>query len=638
MRETNLNLCAGQTGKITFTELTGYTQEPTFRGGVKVNDICVDMQLQSDGRTLLIPPLPEGVWIYEVRADGATALWGRIRVMESPLSTDFGSVCWQGALDKDSQEVLYATLEISSGQQGAQGIQGPKGDKGDQGPPGEKGDPGITAEEQAYLKRLVNNTSPPRSTGDLVTGDDLINYVAKQKHLSEANEVTLQQCAPMFGEDVKSTPAGTANAMFSYIELDAQHVPVGMLRSISLRARSTGSPTTAYYLGVWEQDFDTLSWTYRGTSSDAVKQSNNALRTWRFAPGILLSGRALRLLVQSADAGHPFDEFYVSNSVALGVRTSAMPEGDTTTVTYKGGAYAFLPELSITAAKMTSLHEEDSEIHVSSEDRTKWNAAVAGNVATANALTQHEGDVTHLQSNGQILALRGMDGAVKLTLRGLLSNAQVTGNSLYVNVPDYSQKVTCSCVYSLSDSGGYVPWFAATLNDAALSAFGITAPGAYVGNHQYPLRLRGSSVTINGVDVSGLLTHKDDLLALCGSASVNTMTDVDVTQPLPASAYMNGGTMILEISNMALHSPGVGRVEMNTLFSEMPDGISMTVGLRLGSDLSILNGFWVAPWMGEYVVSSTCSDAEQPIQQMCMGTLLKAGNVVYYSATPMLIA
>lgn len=72
---------------------------------------------------------------------------------------------------------------------------------------------------------------------------------------------------------------------------------------------------------------------------------------------------------------------------------------------------------------------------------------------------------------------------------------------------------------------------------------------------------------------------------------------------------------------------------MNTLFAEMPDGIAMTVALSLGEELSVLNGFAVAPWMGEYVVSATCLQ----VMQSCVGKLIKTGGVVFYYATPMIM-
>jgi len=468
MKETNLNIRAGQTGKITFTEITGYTQEPELRGGVKVNGTCVDMQLQPDGRTLVIPPLPEGVWIYEVRADGATALWGRLRVMESPLSTASGFMYWQGALDKDSQEVLNAALEISSGQQGEQGEQGPqgpkgdkgdKGDQGEQGPQGEKGDPGADG--------------APGST-------------PTAEQMQAAASEMLYEFAPVSME----TAAGTANAMCQYIELDAQHVPQGRLESVSLRCRSQNNPSTYSYMAVWELGEDGATWSYLGSSTNAPGQAANTMKSWVFEDGIYLSGRKLRLLAQAQRSG----EWALGPQ--FGVRTTSTPEGDETRCYYGSQGYAFLPELVVAVQQPVPRfaeagHVADAVAHVSQQEHA-WLSGLRGG--------SQEGAVP-------VLYLKGAQGNTLLVVRGNETNATVTGSQLSFNVPRMTMMSDSPVLYRYDmATGASDVWFAGASDSLSLAALGLTEPGTYVGAPSLPLCLRGSELRINGavIDVAGL--------------------------------------------------------------------------------------------------------------------------------------
>ena len=136
----------GQTGQLNFN-ITAEGDAPAVTGGVLVNGRNVPMVVGTDS-VLLIPVLPPGVYLMEVRCGGATVLYSELEVLPSPLGQTDGVVQWD--VDADlTQDVATVNVVLKEGPQGRQGIQGPQGEKGDTGEKGEKGDTGASAYEQA---------------------------------------------------------------------------------------------------------------------------------------------------------------------------------------------------------------------------------------------------------------------------------------------------------------------------------------------------------------------------------------------------------------------------------------------------------------------------------------------------------
>lgn len=136
----------GQTGQLNFN-ITAEGDAPAVTGGVLVNGRNVPMVVGTDS-VLLIPVLPPGVYLMEVRCGGATVLYSELEVLPSPLGQADGVVQWD--VDADlTQGVATVNVVLKEGPQGRQGIQGPQGEKGDTGEKGEKGDTGASAYEQA---------------------------------------------------------------------------------------------------------------------------------------------------------------------------------------------------------------------------------------------------------------------------------------------------------------------------------------------------------------------------------------------------------------------------------------------------------------------------------------------------------
>lgn len=160
------------------------------------------------------------------------------------------------------------------------------------------------------------------------------------------------------------TGTGTSNANVQYIELDPQHVPAGKLQSISLMSRTSGVPSTASYLGVYELGEDGSTYTKLGASSESVTQVANTYTRWSFPEGITLSGRKLRLLAQTSP-----DEGWTPGNT-LGLRTYVAGDGDSTRLVSGSTSLSYVPQMMFEYAARVP-HATDASCHLSAEEREK---------------------------------------------------------------------------------------------------------------------------------------------------------------------------------------------------------------------------------------------------------------------------
>lgn len=310
-----LTLRAGQTGRLTFS----ITPEGDYALAGAVRAEGKDATLTANGVDLFIPALPPGLHLLEVRANGRTVMYGGLEVLPSPMEDASGEVAW--AVHADLAETIASiSITLTEGPQGPQGEKGEQGDPGPQGERGEQGEPGPAPTDE-QVRQAVENALYIASTG-------------------------------------RSTPEGTDNSNVHCIELDAQHVPIGKLSSLTLHARTASNPSTYSYLGLWELGEDGATWEYLGSSTNAPGQSKDAPSTWLFG-GITLHGRTLRILPQT----EPSSEY--ATGPVLGLRVSVAPEGDASRYIYNNSSYAYLPQLTLsyTPPAVLLTAEEQEGLH-----------------------------------------------------------------------------------------------------------------------------------------------------------------------------------------------------------------------------------------------------------------------------------
>lgn len=139
MKNTLLTLRAGQRGSLSFT----FSNAPadatlTLIGGArhKFTGATIPFARTADA-ALLIPALPVGVYDYEVRVGGLTALFGTLEVLPSPCAGAEGVVAWNVEHDYLAQPLAHVTVNITAtGPKGADGLNGADGADGAPGAPG----------------------------------------------------------------------------------------------------------------------------------------------------------------------------------------------------------------------------------------------------------------------------------------------------------------------------------------------------------------------------------------------------------------------------------------------------------------------------------------------------------------------
>lgn len=229
-----ITLTAGQSARLTFNiTVPDGTAIPTLIGALTVRNQRVDMT--TDGSSaLIIPPLPPGVHLAEVRAGGTCILYGHIEVLPSPLSNTTGIQDYTVDIDMTA-DVLTVNLTLAGGPAGEPGasayqiwlndgnsgtetdfladLVGPAGDPGPQGEPGPQGDPGETgpAPSHEWQGTSLRFANPDGTWG---------NYVDLQGPQGEAGTggggtITIDD-TPTKGSDNAVSSGGVYNWLYSY--------------------------------------------------------------------------------------------------------------------------------------------------------------------------------------------------------------------------------------------------------------------------------------------------------------------------------------------------------------------------------------------------------------------------------------
>ena len=117
----------GQTGRMEFRIVTETGTAPELRGALMVDGRAVRLE-PSGAAALLVPVVPPGVYLMEVRCGGATVLYSELEVKPSPLppGDEAGVVQWTVNADL-TQALAVVEVHLHEGPQGEQGIQGVQG-------------------------------------------------------------------------------------------------------------------------------------------------------------------------------------------------------------------------------------------------------------------------------------------------------------------------------------------------------------------------------------------------------------------------------------------------------------------------------------------------------------------------------
>ena len=152
-----ISLVAGVSATLNFNFTDGLAR--SLAGAVSVNGRALQAEARGSS-TLIFPPLPEGLWLLEVRADGHPLIYQHCEVLPTGVASAEGG-------QTVSVTVRSISLEISSGipgkdgkdgapgPAGPQGPKGPKGDKGDKGDPGPAGPTGATGNVSSLSEEVV---------------------------------------------------------------------------------------------------------------------------------------------------------------------------------------------------------------------------------------------------------------------------------------------------------------------------------------------------------------------------------------------------------------------------------------------------------------------------------------------------
>lgn len=316
----NISLVAGVAAVMNFTFSEGEVH--VLRGAVTVRGQSLQAQA-SEESSLIFPPLPEGLWLLEVRADGHPIIYQHIEVLPSGVASAEGG-----------QTLSVTVNEFSINIQG--GVGASLG--GNSGP------------DISYLKKIF---APLPHVND------------SSAHVSEEDR---KRWNNMVSTEVLGSEAGSQELTAHAIFFSAARVPIGSLRSLSIRCRNSHQDYliggSGVFLAIYERIGDgdeEQNWARLGVSLNAVAQQIGTQSTWQF-DSLALHGRELRV-VPLQNKG---DNFLEDSQMVLGCLGFATNDGS------KSDSIAFLPEYTMVydAMQFAPLsHVDDMSMHLSPEEK-----------------------------------------------------------------------------------------------------------------------------------------------------------------------------------------------------------------------------------------------------------------------------
>ncbi len=337
----------GQTGQLNFN-ITAEGDAPAVTGGVLVNGRNVPMVVGTDS-VLLIPVLPPGVYLMEVRCGGATVLYSELEVLPSPLGMVEGTVMW--SVDADLTQPL--PVQKVTLHEGPQGEPGPQGEKGEQGAPGEKGEKGDKGDK-----------GEQGEPGKSFTYEDL---TAEQKS---------DLIAPLAYEQsilAARTGEGNTDMCVRWAQISLAHEPgiAGELREVAIPCRNSASTeldTAPRYLGIWYEAADG-SWPLLAISTAPASQVVGQTTVWPFAGVEMVPGRKYRVRLLATATG-TWDD----TPLVLGGRGIANDSDGCYVKNTSGGNQSYMLELAATVVQQVerfapAAHTTDTTAHLTATER-----------------------------------------------------------------------------------------------------------------------------------------------------------------------------------------------------------------------------------------------------------------------------
>lgn len=163
MTEVFLKTTANKAGYVT-VRVQNATGEVALNGALSLMDRRVEMVPHADG-VLGFEPLSNGTWLLEVRANGATVLYGKVLVLPTPIDAPPGNDSWEFVLDA-AEGMALVDVVLS------QGPVGPRGETGPQGPAGKDGKDGTMVQCIHVSFDDVKNVTAALAAGTLESAWD----------------------------------------------------------------------------------------------------------------------------------------------------------------------------------------------------------------------------------------------------------------------------------------------------------------------------------------------------------------------------------------------------------------------------------------------------------------------------------
>lgn len=401
MNRDMFSLRYGQTGRMEFRIVTENGTAPELRGALMVDGRAVRL-VPSGAAALLVPVVPPGVYLLEVRCGGATVLYSELEVKPSPLplGDEAGVVQWTVNADL-TQALAVVEVHLHEGPQGERGAQGERGEQGPQGEKGERGAPltyaDLTEEQKVELAKTA------REAVEAHAGDTTVHVTAEEK---AAWNGKLTPEALTDEKESVDVVAGTERkfCLGNYAVLAGAVVPGGTLKRLVVAINGQGA------LRLEQRESADTAWRVVAQTAEKLEEMETVngqnIPVWVFDGCELTAGQDLRISIVNEAGEQQACLIYSS-----GITTDSSCVYDNNAGGEQQGwavlARFYVPQKVAKYATAGDLdkHTADTVAHVTAEERAAWNAAGGGIKAIYTIM--YAGEETYINEDGYPLAKYG---------------------------------------------------------------------------------------------------------------------------------------------------------------------------------------------------------------------------------------
>lgn len=356
------------------------------------------------------------------------------------------------------------------------------------------------------------------STGEINVEGDATVVLVKNNYSSAPGGVS----SDVVRLKVFDTPvnSGAGNLWANYIVLNPKYFEPGILRQISIKARSAGSRTDSIWLGIFEQpdngSNDPSTWSNIGTSFKDTVQKNGEYSVWTFND-VNVHDKPIAICASATETSK------WSTDRQIGIWASPRSADDSISYIRGGSSLNYIPQMEIrigeSVATELAEHKADKVSHISGEEHIAFNKVIGDLASHESNKIVHVTSTEHNAYNKVItdLATHDADAVKHLTQAEhttLTSNtAKLNANNTFTGTATFSKTLTATG--TITANGGITTTASLASDTSVMPRIDIDLYNFAIQHQQYSVaysyafKTQATGATLSGTTLNSQKGYSD---------------------------------------------------------------------------------------------------------------------------------